>query len=136
MGLLRRTLLSRTARLTVIDAPRATSSSPCAAWGRIHDLRHVAGSLMLANGYPVVTVAAILGHKTRETTMRVYAHAIPKHVVGAPRNIADILPYDQPRQAARTDPGRTVSRTRSHNESWSRGCLSINGAITFALPAD
>jgi hypothetical protein len=51
-----------------------------------------AGSLMLANGYPVTTVAAILRH-TPAVLMKTYAHAIPKRVIQAPRNIADVLPY-------------------------------------------
>jgi len=66
--------------------------------GRVHDLRHVAASLMLANGYPIATVASILGHRTAKTTLDVYAHAIPQHVISAPRNIADILPFAPPPQ--------------------------------------
>jgi integrase len=71
--------------------------------GRVHDLRHIAGSLMLANGYPVPTVASILGH-TPEMLMKVYAHAIPKHVIGAPHNIADVLPWEPPATATSTGP--------------------------------
>jgi len=63
---------------------------------RVHDLRHVAASLMLANGYPVATVAQILGHASAAITLGVYAHAIPRHVVQAPRNMADVLPYALP----------------------------------------
>ncbi len=66
---------------------------------RVHDLRHVAASLMLANGYPVATVQQILGHASAAITLGVYAHAIPRHVVQAPRNMADVLPYAPPEHA-------------------------------------
>jgi integrase len=71
---------------------------------RVHDLRHVAASLMLANGYPVPTVAAILGHSTPAMTLQIYAHAVPRHVVRAPRNIADILPFAREGAAPAVDP--------------------------------
>lgn len=71
--------------------------------GRVHDLRlrHLAGSLMLANGDPITTDAAILGHSPK-ALLTTYAHAIPKHVVQAPRNIAEVLPYEP--AAARSTP--------------------------------
>jgi len=43
---------------------------------RFHDLRHTAASLMLEQGVPITTVAAILGHASTSTTLSVYAHAI------------------------------------------------------------
>lgn len=42
---------------------------------RFHDLRHTAGSLMLANGGYLTDVAAVLGHSTSATTARIYAHS-------------------------------------------------------------
>lgn len=44
--------------------------------GRIHDLRHTAGSLALAAGVPLPMVSRMLGHKSVTTTARVYAHAM------------------------------------------------------------
>ena len=41
-----------------------------------HDLRHFAGSAMLADGVPPVTIASILGH-TLQTFETVYARAMP-----------------------------------------------------------
>jgi integrase len=43
---------------------------------RLHDTRHTAASLMLAEGVPVKVVADMLGHDPR-TTLSTYAHVIP-----------------------------------------------------------
>ena len=70
--------------------------------GRVHDLRHVAASLMLANGYPVVTVAQILGHRKPSTTHDVYAHIVPEKPIERPRNMAAVLPFvEAPRPVGR-----------------------------------
>jgi integrase len=45
---------------------------------RIHDLRHTAGSLMLAQGVPAPEVSRILGHASVDITYRLYAHAVPQ----------------------------------------------------------
>jgi len=45
---------------------------------RIHDLRHTAGSTMLASGVPLTTVSKILGHANAAITARIYAHALAK----------------------------------------------------------
>ena len=47
---------------------------------RLHDLRHAAAIMMLANGVDVPTVAAILGHSRNSTTLDVYPHAVPKNL--------------------------------------------------------
>ena len=44
---------------------------------RVHDLRHGAASLMLAQGIPVPVVAELLGHATPAITMAIYSHALP-----------------------------------------------------------
>ncbi|HMO53915.1 MAG TPA: tyrosine-type recombinase/integrase [Tepidiformaceae bacterium] len=43
---------------------------------RIHDLRHSAASLLLADGVPVKVVSEILGHVDVSTTLRIYAHVL------------------------------------------------------------
>lgn len=43
---------------------------------RFHDLRHTCASLMLADGEPLTTVSAILGHRSPVITATIYAHAI------------------------------------------------------------
>lgn len=45
----------------------------------IHDLRHCAGSLMLANGEDIEAVSELLGHSSRAVTERIYAHALRTH---------------------------------------------------------
>ncbi|MFT4030166.1 MAG: tyrosine-type recombinase/integrase [Protaetiibacter sp.] len=44
---------------------------------RLHDVRHTAATLMLAQGVPPVTVAGVLGHSP-DVLLRVYAHALPE----------------------------------------------------------
>jgi len=43
---------------------------------RIHDLRHSAASLLLAEGIPVKVVGEMLGHSDVSTTLRIYAHTL------------------------------------------------------------
>lgn len=42
---------------------------------RFHDLRHSAGSLMLADGVPLTDVSKILGHSSVAVTASIYAHS-------------------------------------------------------------
>jgi integrase len=42
---------------------------------RFHDLRHTAGSLMLAAGAQLVDVSRLLGHSSTAVTDRIYAHS-------------------------------------------------------------
>ena len=44
---------------------------------RLHDMRHAYASALLRSGMDVVQVAALLGHSTPYTTLKVYAHALP-----------------------------------------------------------
>ncbi|MCK9487660.1 MAG: site-specific integrase [Dehalococcoidia bacterium] len=43
---------------------------------RLHDLRHTAASVMLAQGTPIPVVSAMLGHANSNVTMGVYAHML------------------------------------------------------------
>jgi len=45
--------------------------------GRLHDLRHLHASFLLAEGVNPVEVAARLGHGSSATTLRIYAHVMP-----------------------------------------------------------
>jgi integrase len=42
----------------------------------MHDLRHCAGSMMLADGENIEAVREVLGHSSRSVTERIYAHAL------------------------------------------------------------
>jgi integrase len=44
---------------------------------RIHDLRHAHATHLLRNGVPIATVSKRLGHASIQTTLTVYAHALP-----------------------------------------------------------
>lgn len=45
---------------------------------RFHDLRHICASLLIDAGFPITTVAQIMGHASAAVTASIYAHAIPK----------------------------------------------------------
>ena len=44
---------------------------------RLHDCRHTAASLMLADGVPVPVVSEMLGHSSPTITLSIYAHVMP-----------------------------------------------------------
>jgi integrase len=44
---------------------------------RLHDLRHSAASLLLAQGVPPRAIMELLGHQSISTTMNLYAHVMP-----------------------------------------------------------
>ena len=54
---------------------------------RLHDLRHVAASLTLANGGSVYDVMSLLGHTSIATTVDVYGHLVE----GRSRELADTM---------------------------------------------
>jgi integrase len=45
---------------------------------RLHDLRHTAASLLLAQGVPPRVVMEILGHSQIALTMNTYSHVAPE----------------------------------------------------------
>ena len=45
---------------------------------RLHDLRHTAASLLLAQGVPARVVMEILGHSQIALTMKTYSHVAPE----------------------------------------------------------
>ena len=45
---------------------------------RVHDLRHTAASLLLAQGVPAQVVMEILGHSQIALTMNTYSHVAPE----------------------------------------------------------
>lgn len=44
---------------------------------RIHDLRHSYCSLLINGGFPLSTIAALMGHATTDITQKVYSHIYP-----------------------------------------------------------
>jgi integrase len=53
----------------------------------IHSLRHSAASALIASGYPIAKVAAILGHSSSRVTEMVYSHLTGKDTADA----ADVM---------------------------------------------
>jgi integrase len=58
---------------------------------RLHDLRHTAGTLMLASGIDLNTVQQILGHSVASTTLNTYGHVLKGHKEEAVRSIDTAL---------------------------------------------
>jgi integrase len=50
---------------------------------RLHDLRHTAASLALADGVPVKVVSEMLGHGDVRVTLAIYQHTTAEMHVGA-----------------------------------------------------
>lgn len=57
----------------------------------IHSFRHFAASLLIANGYDVRTVSAMLGHSNTTTTLNTYAHAFNEQLAKASNSISNAL---------------------------------------------
>ena len=58
---------------------------------RIHDLRHTAATLMLANSVSLVTVSKILGHSSPAITATIYAHALDESKASAIAELSERL---------------------------------------------
>jgi predicted ATPase len=56
---------------------------------RLHDLRHTAGSHLLAEGVPLPEVSQILGHANPAITARLYAHALKRTRGATFRQLSD-----------------------------------------------
>ena len=88
---------------------------------RLHDLRHVAASLMLAAGVDIKIVSETLGHSDSRITRDIYQSVMPKVAAEAAEATAAMVP----RGAARTpdptppptDPGRDGLTTASHEDA-------------------
>lgn len=50
---------------------------------RLHDLRHTAASLLLAQGVPARVVMEVLGHSQIGVTMNIYSHVMPTQLAAA-----------------------------------------------------
>jgi integrase len=58
---------------------------------RLHDLRHLHATQLLAAGGPVRTVSGRLGHANAATTLNVYAHFLEASDLQTADVIADLL---------------------------------------------
>jgi integrase len=69
---------------------------------RFHDLRHIAASIMLNHGIPLLTVSYILGHSQPSTTLNMYGHQFSAMELQAACLVDDI--FDQPQVKPQTQP--------------------------------
>jgi len=67
---------------------------------RLHDLRHTAASLLVAQGVPPRVVMEILGHSQIALTMNTYSHVAPEVSREAADRIADMLWQDDDQDQA------------------------------------
>jgi integrase len=58
---------------------------------RFHDLRHMATSLMLNHGIPVIVVSRRLGHAKPSITLDVYGHLLPSMQAEAAQKIDELI---------------------------------------------
>ena len=109
------TIVGRTARRAA--APRHVTVASSGSAGalningvRLHDLRHLHATQLLAAGVPVRTVSGRLGHANAATTLNVYAHFLE----ASDRQAADVIAglLDRPRRT-KCEQGRT----RVHDEA-------------------
>jgi integrase len=59
-------------------------------------MRHIAASIMLNHGIPVMTVSSILGHSQPSTTLNMYGHHFNTANVQAAVMMDDIFENTQP----------------------------------------
>ncbi len=76
---------------------------------RLHDARHTAATMLLAQGVPARVVMEILGHSTIAVTQNIYQHVMPEAVSAATAAVADVL-WSEP-VATTLAPQRTRKRT-------------------------
>ena len=77
---------------------------------RLHDLRHTAASLLVAQGVPPRVVMEILGHSQIALTMNTYSHVALEVSREAAERIAETLWQDGEDQADEPRRGRAVRR--------------------------
>jgi len=63
---------------------------------RLHDLRHTAASLLLAQHVPARVVMEMLGHSQISVTMNIYSHVMPTQLAAAADAMGRALWGDKP----------------------------------------
>lgn len=79
------------------EAWRALLVSAGVRPARLHDARHTAATLLLAQNVPARVVMEILGHSTIAVTQNIYGHVMPEAITTGTTAVADVLwPTEQP----------------------------------------
>lgn len=76
---------------------------------RFHDLRHIAASLMLNHGVPVLAVSQRLGHAKPSITLDVYGHLLPGKQEEVAKLMDEILTPIQVEIAPKLHPAKKIS---------------------------
>ena len=79
---------------------------------RVHELRHTAASLLLANGMDVLTVSNRLGHASPSITLDVYSHCIPGRDAAAADLMGSILAAPAQPEAPTSSPNQAKSNPK------------------------
>jgi integrase len=61
------------------DFASICESAGVGSW-HLHECRHTAATIMLANGVPIEAVSKVLGHADIRMTASTYAHLMPRHL--------------------------------------------------------
>ena len=73
---------------------------------RLHDLRHLHATLLVAHGIDLRTVADRLGHTDPAFTLRTYSHVLDRNRVAAAIGLDDLLHPELPERRADQAPER------------------------------
>ena len=103
---------------------------------RLHDLRHTAASLLVAQGVPPRVVMEILGHSQIALTMNTYSHVAPEVSREAANRIAETLWQNDEDQAEELE--ATELGTANEGRCCSPCCSGVGLEVTarFATPRD
>jgi integrase len=63
---------------------------------RLHDLRHTAATLLLAQGVSARVLMDVLGHSQIGVTMNIYGHVMPTQLAQAASAMASVVWGQQP----------------------------------------
>lgn len=88
---------------------------------RIHDLRHLAATIMITSGVPLAMVSKTLRHSTLATTVDIYGHLTRQAAQDAVDATAAAL--DNAEQHARSQPS-TGRCARATTTQWPSGMLA------------
>lgn len=83
---------------TIYESFKAICDKAGITPARLHDCRHTAGSMLLAGGEDIGTVAGVLGHASPQVTATVYAHALPHRVADASKRLESIYDGEETRR--------------------------------------
>ena len=75
----------------VLKRFHALTDAACLPRVRIHDLRHLAATLMLTNGVPLALVSKTLRHSQVGITANLYGHLTPEAALAAADNLGGVL---------------------------------------------